>query len=329
MSRRFVSQLGPQESIDQIFLVSDKQLRPNRTGNLYLQVELSARTGRLGARMWNANEKLYGSFDNGDYVRVEGSTQVFQGAIQMILTRLVRVDPAEVNPDEFQPLTSVQVEQLQSRLGEMLRGMENPALRNLTDCFLLDESFMSKFARSPAGVKNHHAYLGGLLEHTVKLMEVVLRIAPCYPELDRDLLLAGAFLHDIGKIDELSYEQGFNYTDEGQLVGHLVMAVGLLDRMVAEAERLSGEPIDRELVLRLKHMLVSHHGEYEFGSPKLPMTLEAVALAFLDNLDAKLASFSQQLRDDPNVDSHWTAYNANLRRKLFKGQPVGEGLTPE
>ena len=154
-------------------------------------------------------------------------------------------------------------------------------------------------------------------------MEVVLRIAPCYPALDRDLLLTGAFLHDIGKIDELSYDRGFAYSDEGQLVGHLVMAVGLLDQKVAEAERLAGEPVAEETVLRLKHMLVSHHGEYEFGSPKLPMTLEAIALAFLDNLDAKLALFSQQLRDDPNVDSHWTTYHSNLRRKLFKGTNNG------
>ncbi len=323
MSRRFVSQLGPQESVDQVFLASDKQLRPNRSGNLYLQVELSDRTGSVGARMWNANDHVYNSFENGDYVRAEGSTQLFQGAIQMILTRLTRVAAGGVSADEFQLLTAADLDRLVLRLGEMLRGMENLSLRNLAECFLLDEEFMAKFARAPAGVKNHHAYLGGLLEHTVKLMEVVLRIAPCYPALDRDLLLTGAFLHDVGKIDELSYDRGFAYSDEGQLVGHLVMAVGLLDQKVAEAERLAGEPVVEEMVLRLKHMLVSHHGEYEFGSPKLPMTLEAIALAFLDNLDAKLASFSQQLRDDPNVDSRWTAYNSNLRRKLFKGSPNG------
>ncbi|HLA83440.1 MAG TPA: HD domain-containing protein [Thermoguttaceae bacterium] len=329
MSRRFVSQIGPQESIDQIFLVSDKQLRPNRSGNLYLQLELSDRTGSVGARMWNANEKINGSFENGDYARVEGSTQLFQGAIQMIVTRISRVESSEVNEDEFQPLTRTEVDRLVLRLGEMLRGMNDLALRNLAECFLMDDPFMAKFSRAPAGVKNHHAYIGGLLEHTVKLMEVVGRLAPCYPELDRDLLLTGAFLHDVGKIDELSYDHGFSYSDEGQLVGHLVMAVRLLDDKVAEAERLAGEPFPRETVLRLKHMLVSHHGEYEFGSPKLPMTLEAVALAFLDNLDAKLASFSQQLRDDPNVDSHWTAYNANLRRKLFKGTHAGDGAVVE
>ncbi len=319
MSRRFVNELGQQETVDQVFLASDKQLRPNRSGNLYLQIELSDRTGAIGARMWNATEALYKSFNNGDYVHVEGTTQLFQGAVQLIATRLKRVDPAEVDEDDFMPVPTVEVDKLVVRLGEMLRGMTNPHLRNLAECFLLDEPLMAKFTRAPAGIKNHHAYHGGLLQHVVNLMEVVLRISPCYPQIDRDLLLTGAFLHDMGKIDELSYERDLAYTDEGQLIGHLVIAVELLDAKVVEAEKLAGEPIPHETVLRIKHMLVSHHGEYEFGSPKLPMTVEAIALYLLDNLDAKVNSFDRLLRDDHNVDSPWTHYHANINRKLFKG----------
>jgi 3'-5' exoribonuclease len=150
-------------------------------------------------------------------------------------------------------------------------------------------------------------------------MEVVLRVAPCYPQLDRDLLLLGAFLHDAGKTDELSYEREFAYSDEGQLVGHLVMGVSLLEQKAREAEKLAGEPLPAELLLRLKHLIVSHHGEYDYGSPKLPMTLEAVALFCLDNLDAKISAFSRQMRDDPNVGSPWTNFNPSLGRKLFKG----------
>jgi 3'-5' exoribonuclease len=134
------------------------------------------------------------------------------------------------------------------------------------------------------------------------------------------MLLMGAFVHDLGKIDELGYERTFSYTDEGQLIGHVVMAVSMLDEKVREAERLSGEPIPQETVLRLKHIVVSHHGEYEFGSPKLPMTLEAIALHCLDNLDAKLFNFQQQIRDDANVESAWTSFNPQLNRKLFKGR---------
>ncbi|MBN2477051.1 MAG: HD domain-containing protein [Pirellulales bacterium] len=319
MSRRYVNELGHKDPVDEVFLASAKQLRPNRSGNLYLQVELSDRTGAISARMWNATEGVYKSFGDGDYVRVEGTAQLFQGAMQLIATRLAKVDPQEVNEDDFTRVAQVEVDKLLLRLGEMLRGMANPHLQNLAECFLLDEAFMAKFTRAPAGIKNHHAYHGGLLQHVVGLMEVVLRICPCYPQIDRDLLLTGAFLHDIGKIDELGYDREMVYTDEGQLIGHLVMAVGMLEEKVREAEKLSGEPMPEETVLRIKHMLVSHHGEYEFGSPKLPMTLEAVALCFLDNLDAKINSFDQLMRDDPNVDSPWTHYHPNLSRKLYKG----------
>lgn len=322
MTRRFVNQFADQEGIDQVFIASAKQLRPNRNGNLYLQVELSDRTGAIAARMWNATEDVYKSFSNGDYVRVEGTAQLFQGAMQLIATRLRTIDPDEVDEDDFLPVPPVEIDKLVLRLGEMLRGMNDPNLQNLAECFLLDDPFMAKFTRAPAGIKNHHAYPGGLLQHVVTLMEVVLKIGPCYPQIDRDLLLTGAFLHDIGKIDELSFDRDMGYTDEGQLIGHLVMAVGKIDAKVAEAEKLSGEPIPEETVLRLKHMVISHHGEYEYGSPKLPMTLEAVALSFLDNLDAKINSFEQLMSEDPNTDSAWTHYHPNIGRKLFKGKPA-------
>jgi 3'-5' exoribonuclease len=320
MSRRYVNQLSHQEVVDQVFVVSDKQLRPNRNGNLYLQMELSDRSGKIAARMWNASDVVYKAFDNGDYVRVEGSTQLFQGAVQLIATRLTKAAANDVNVDDFAPLRAVEVDKLVLRLGEILRGLSEPCLQTLAECFLMDENFMAKFTRAPAGIKNHHAYLGGLLEHVVNLLEVVLRVSPCYPQIDRNLLLMGAFLHDLGKIDELRYDRDLAYSDEGQLIGHLVMAVGLLETKIAESEKLSGESFPTETALRLKHMIVSHHGEYGYGSPKLPMTLEAVALYCLDNLDAKVNSFQQLLRDDPNVDSPWTAFYANLDRKLFKGK---------
>jgi 3'-5' exoribonuclease len=321
VSRTFVNQLGSQDSVDQVFVASEKQLRPNRNGNLYLQMELSDRSGKINARMWNATEQIYRAFDNGDYVRVEGSTQLFQGAVQLIATHIERASMKEVDPDDFAPLRSVEVDKLVVRLRDLLRNLTDPCLQNLAECFLMDEAFMAKFTRAPAGVKNHHAYIGGLLEHVVNLMDVVLRVTPCYPQVDRNLLLMGAFLHDLGKIDELRYDRDLTYSDEGQLIGHLVMAIGLLESKIAEAEKLSGETVPTETVLRLKHMIVSHHGEYGYGSPKLPMTLEAVALYCLDNLDAKVNSFQQLLRDDPNVDSPWTAYYSNLDRKLFKGKP--------
>ncbi|HEX4131509.1 MAG TPA: HD domain-containing protein [Pirellulales bacterium] len=324
MARRSIKEFGHQEPIDQVFLATQKQLRPNRNGNLYLQVELSDRSGSISGRMWNANDVDYRAFDDGDFVRVEGTAQLYQGAIQLIVTNVCRARDDEVDPADFMPLTPGDIDRLALRLAEMLRTMTNPHLRNLADCFLLDEAFMRRFTRAPAGVKNHHAYIGGLLEHVVSLMEVIERVAPCYPVLDRDLLLMGALVHDMGKIDELAYDRGFSYTDEGQLIGHVVMAVSLLDDKLREAERLAGEPIPTETALRLKHMIVSHHGQYDFGSPKLPMTLEAVALHQLDTLDARLHNFAQQMRDDANVDSSWTSFQPALGRKLFKGQTNGE-----
>jgi 3'-5' exoribonuclease len=323
MSRRYVSQLAHQESIDQIFLASEKQLRPNRNGNLYLQLELSDRSGSIGARMWNASEQDFRGFENGDYVRVEGSTQLFQGTIQLIATSIRKAPKSDVNLDDFMILGSKEIDQFVVRLGAHLRSMRDPYLLNLAECFLMDDDFMRKFSRAPAGVKNHHAYVGGLLEHVVNLMELVTHVAPLYPSINQDLLLMGAFLHDVGKVDELTYDRDFAYSDEGQLIGHVVMAVGILEKKLREVERLSGEPLPEVLALRLKHMIVSHHGQYEFGSPKLPMTLEAVALHHLDNLDAKVHAFEQLIRDDPNVESGWTNFNHALGRKLFKGEPKG------
>jgi len=320
MPRRFIADLGHQENIDQIFLASQKQLRPNRNGNLYLQVDLADRSGSINARMWNAQEADYRSFEDGDLVHVEGATQIYQGGLQLIATSICKARPEEVDLADFMCLTPGDIDRLALRLAEMLRSMQDLPLRNLAECFLTDDQFMQRLAKSPAGIKNHHAYPGGLLEHVVNLMEVADSVAGHYPILNRDLLLMGVFLHDIGKVEELSSDHGFAYTDAGQLLGHIILAISMLDAKLVQAEELAGEPLPEETVLRLKHMIVSHHGEYEFGAPKLPMTLEAIALHQLDNLDAKLHNFQQLMRDDANLDSPWTQYHQNLGRKLFKGR---------
>jgi 3'-5' exoribonuclease len=318
MSRRFISQLGDHESVDDIFLASEKQLRTNRNGNLYLQVRLADRSGSLTGMLWNATDTVYGSFDNGDFVRVKGTTQFYNGTLQMIVNKIDRETIQKVNEADFVTLSTTQVEQLTRRLTEMLRGIRNVSLRNLADCFLMDEGFLQRFSCAPAGVKNHHAYRGGLLEHVVSLMGLVGRVAPHFPAVDGDLLLMGAFLHDIGKIDEMTYERELGYSDAGQLLGHVTLGVGLVEGKIREAEKLSGESFPEDLRLRLLHMILSHHGEYEFGSPKLPMTLEAVALHYLDNLDAKLHSLSHLIREDANTDSKWTPFQAPLGRKFYK-----------
>jgi 3'-5' exoribonuclease len=324
MSRRYVQQLADGETIEEIYLVTDKQLRANRNGNLYLQVELRDRTGSISARLWNAGEPLFRSFEESDFLRIKGKVQLFQGSLQLILSHLERVADDQVELADFLPHTEHDVSKLFERLRALLMRLGNPHLRALIECFLMDDEFVHDFCKVPAGVRNHHAYLGGLLEHVVNLLDAADRILPLYPELDRDLLLTGIFLHDVGKVRELSYGRVFTYTDAGQLLGHLVIGVEMLDEKVARVPDLTGEPFPAELLLRLKHMILSHHGTYEFGSPKLPMTPEAIALHYLDNLDAKVHSFTRDIREDRNQASAWTPFNQALQRRLYKGSAEGE-----
>lgn len=318
-NRRYVKQLADGETVDQIFLVVEKQMRANRNGNLYLQLELRDRTGTINARLWNAPEALFRTFDEGDFVNARGKVQLFQGALQIILNQIERISTTHVELGDFLPHTEKDVSKLYERLRQLLMKAGNPHLRALAECFLMDHDFTRAFCRAPAGIRNHHAYIGGLLEHVVTLMEAADRLAPIYPELDRDLLIMGIFLHDIGKIRELTYERSLGYSDEGQLLGHLVQGVEILNERVRQIPDLTDEPFPQELLLRLKHMILSHHGTYEFGSPRLPMTPEAIALHHLDNFDAKVHSFSRDIREDANKFSAWTPFNPSLQRKLFKG----------
>ena len=320
ISRLYVNQLSNGDSVDEVFLVADKQLRANRQGNLYLHLDLRDKTGSVGARLWNASEGLARRFEPGDYLHAKGKVQVFQGALQIILAHIDVVPPADVEPAEFLPQSVRDSGKLMARVREIMRGLNNPHLRSLIECFLIDDEFVRKFTAAPAGIKNHHAYPAGLLEHVTTMLNVATRISDLYPDVDRDLLLCGIFIHDLGKIDELSYERTFSYTDEGQLVGHIVMGVCMLRDVIQKTATLTGEPFPTELRLRLEHMIVSHHGEPEYGAAKVPMTPEAIALHHLDNLDAKIHLFTREIRDDPSRESNWTPFHPNLGRKLYKGQ---------
>lgn len=329
MSRLYVNQLTHGDSVDEPFLVTDKQLRVNRQGGLYLGIELRDKTGCVQGRLWNATEEQARRFEVGDFLHVKGKTQLFQGSLQIIISQFEPLDPRGQATEEFMPQPKEGSDRLLARLREILTRMTNPYTRGLIECFLIDDVFLKKFLMAPAGVKNHHAYHGGLIEHVVAVLNLADRVADLYPEVDRDLLLAGVFLHDVAKVDELSFDRGFGYSDEGQLVGHLVMGVEMLSQKAAECAKLMDEPFPVELLLRLKHMIVSHHGTHEFGSPKLPMTLEAVVLHYLDNLDAKIHSFCREIKDDPS-ESSWTPFQQTLGRRLYKGTTAAkENVGPE
>ena len=320
--RKYINQLKDNESVDEIYLVTEKQLRPNKNGVFYIQMTISDRTGSVGVRIWNATEEQFQTFATGDYVRLEGMTQKFQGTLQVIGKSIVPVNVSEVSPDDFKKNVQVDRQKLRGRLIEILRGMTNPTLVNLIDCFLIDDAFMEQFCRVPAGIKLHHAYEGGLLEHTVTMLETAKRILPLYPMLDGDLLLTGVFLHDIGKTVELTGHGEFSYTDEGQILGHPIIAIDMLNEKIREFENLTAEKFDPRTAMLLKHLIISHHGTYNNGSAKLPMTLEAMVLHFLDSLDSKIFEFEKYMFEDPNAGSSWTNYLPVIERKLYKGKRV-------
>ena len=316
--RKYINQLRDNEQVDEVYQITEKQLRPNKNGNFYLQFNLSDKTGMVGGRLWNATEQQFYQFDNNDYVRAEGATQRFMGAIQFIAKRLTKVEAEAVETEEFVRLQAVDIPKLKVRLQELLRTLSNPDLANLADCFLIDESFMTSFCKSPAGIKLHHAYPGGLLEHSLHAMEVAVFLASLYPVLNRDLLVMGAFLHDVGKTRELSCNGEMFYTDAGQMLGHPMLGVEILYEKIREVEKLTGGTFDPETAMLLKHLLISHHGIYENQCAKLPMTLEAQTLHFIDSIDSKLAEYQRYMLDDPNIGNPWTNYIPGIDRKLYK-----------
>ncbi|MFO0946652.1 MAG: HD domain-containing protein [Planctomycetota bacterium] len=321
MTRSFISDWTDGDSIEEVLLVRDKQVRTNRNGNMYLHLELDDRTGTISARHWNSTESESRSFEPADFLLVKGKVQLFQNQMQLIVnsfseSRFVQGPFGGFHTDDRQGCRRT------GRAPRHSRGSQESSSRGDRERLSHGRERRGLPKRAPAGIRNHHAYLGGLLEHVVNLLKVSDRIGDLYPELDHDLLKLGIFLHDLGKIRELSYDRTFSYSDEGQLVGHLVIGVEMLNDKLLVAAELLGEPIPQELALELKHLILSHHGTYEFGSPKLPMTPEAIALHHLDNLDAKIHNFSRTIRDDLNQDSTWTPYDHSLSRKLFKGGRV-------
>ena len=320
MARQFLKELKDGDSVDEIYLLSDKQLRANRQANLFLLATLRDRTGQISGLMWNITEDSVADVQSGDYVKVRGKMQLFQGNMQMILTHIRPIPAEQMNPEDFEQRPNADVELLLRRLRDLLLSIELPQLRSLMECFLIDNELMDDLAKAAAGVKTHHAYRGGLLEHIVNMLETAKRIRDLYPAVNFDVLLAGIFLHDLGKVREMSLDNAFVYTDEGQLLGHLIIGIEMLTEKIAEVERLTNESFPVELALRLKHMIASHHGSYEHGAVRLPMTPEAIALHHLDNLDAKVHEFARTIADDPNTGSTWTPFLPRIDRKLFKGQ---------
>ena len=313
MAKQMIDELQPGQPVDSVFLVGEASVRTTRTGNSYLNVLLRDSTGHIPGRLWEVSEPFASSIAQDDFVNVKGKVETYQNQLQINIKMLTRADTEGLRLGDFLPQSEHDPAQMMKELQKILKQIEDPDLKALVKSFLDDEAFCAAFRTAPAAMSNHHSYLGGLLEHTLSMMKATQKLLEHYTELRRDLLLTGVFLHDVGKTRELTYRRTFKYSTPGQLVGHLVIGLLMLDEHVAQLEDFPEEKLNM-----LRHMLLSHHGSAEFGSPKLPMFAEAQALHYIDNLDAKLKDFSDIIADDRNADPDWTDYSRRLERRLYK-----------
>ncbi len=316
------------------FLVLAKQQRTTKQNKPYLSLMFGDRTGQVEARVWDPGDpRIARDFERGDTVKVRGCVSRFDERCQLKVEQLRRAAPGEVEKSDLLPATAHDIAELWSRLNAAVEGLTNPHLQRLLKTLAADPAIARDYREAPAARQLHHAWLGGLLEHVVSLLGLAEKVAAHYPLLDRDLLVTGVILHDIGKIRELSWETGFDYTVEGVLLGHIQMGVDLVEKTIAELpdfpERL------RTLVL---HMILSHHGKLEFGSPKLPMLPEALALNFIDDLDAKMraveSEFEKSAREgrapDELTGKVWALDNRQLlNTKKWLGKKQGSGNRDE
>jgi 3'-5' exoribonuclease len=269
------------------FCLSSLSVRDKKQGGQYIAVTLSDKTGSIEGRMWEDFADAQQHCSEGCYVKVQGQISKYQGKFQITLTKMRSAAESEIDTADFIPTTAFDIDEMYAELMGYVDSFANAHLRDLVHAFLDDEAIGSAFRVAPAAKRLHHAWIGGLLEHVLTLVRVCRATAPFYPEVDPDLLVTGAILHDVGKVRELSWKSSFSYTLEGQLIGHISIAQGMLHEKIAELNARNGEVFPERLRLLVEHMILAHHGKLEFGSPKLPMTPEAMLLSALDDLEAK------------------------------------------
>ena len=310
--KTFISEFAPNQTVSTTFLVKSKELRSKKTGGQFALITLSDRTGDIVGQWWDNFEESIESFDRDDIVFVRGMVNVYRNHLQLAIHRVRPCEAREIDLSHYFPTTRHSVEEMFAELLAVVRGFSNAHLRALLENIFADEATVRKFKRAPAAKTMHHPYLGGLLEHTLSLVRLCRTVAAHYEGIDVELLQTGAVLHDFGKIDELCYERGFGYTAEGQMIGHLSMEVIMVSEQIG---RIPGFPA--ELRRHLLHMLLAHHGKLEYGSPKLPMTPEALLLAYLDDLDSKVEAM-QRLIAEPHPQGDWTRISPMFERPIYR-----------
>jgi 3'-5' exoribonuclease len=320
MKSPFVKDLTADRVITGFFLVHEKEVRNTNTGKPYLRMELGDRSGTVEARMWEQFEDCAKAVNRDDFIKVQARVEIYRNKTQLSLQQFRLAKPDEIDIADFLAHTRFDVEEMYRQLLSDAEGIKNPWLQLLVLKILRDPEIAARYKRAPAAKVMHHAYLGGLLEHVVGLCGLAKLVALHYPELDVDLLLTAAMLHDVGKLDELCYERSVAYTVEGQLLGHIVME---LETVLKAMEGIEGFPAKLKAVVL--HLLISHHGQYEFGSPKLPMIREALVFHYLDDMDSKVAAVRSALAVESG-EEEWSAYSGALGRKFLRLERYLAGL---
>ena len=314
MKNKFINEIKLGDFVDDIFVLSEKILSQKRDGNNFLNVTLSDKTGTVKGVVWDNVDQISAGVSSGDFVHIRGSVNEYREAFQLVIKNMEKCSADVINPSDFLPTTSRDIDSMFERLLRITASIENAYFKKLIEAFWNDKEFVHKFKTAPAAKKMHHAYIGGLLEHTLSMVSLADKVARHYSGIDRDLLLAGATLHDIGKIKEFEYKFSIDYSDAGRLLSHIVMGIEMID------EKLAGiEDFPKDEMLLLKHMIVSHHGAQEFGSPEPPKTIEAVILNYIDEIDSKVKGIRDFIAtEDPNET--WTSFHRILGRHFYKGK---------
>jgi len=316
MAHKFINEIAAGETINDIYMVRDPILRSTTRGDLYIAMFLGDRTGQLNGRMWQATENVYKSLPKPGFVHIKGRSELYQDNLQLVVNTVTPIDSSKVSVDDFLAHTTNDVGEMFADVKQVVAGIQNADLKALAEAFLADEELMANFCKAPGGMKVHHGYIGGLLEHTHSMMRVAQAILPLYPHVQRDLVLAGVFLHDMGKTQELAYDMAFSYTDSGQLIGHITKTMVMIQQK-ADALRGEGREISPDVIDALGHIVLAHHGQLEFGSPKLPATAEAFMVYYLDDLDAKMNQVNAAIEGELS-DANWTAWQNTLQTRLYR-----------
>lgn len=314
MTKTYVSEIEPRQQIETSFLLVEKQLRNARNGTAFLSLKLVDRTGQITGRVWDNAEEVAASLPGKGHVRVCGRTELYRDELQLQIQSIRPLSLDVVDPADYLPVCPLETEALLQRLKRLAATVRCRPLQLLLRGILGDRDLMARFSRAPAAKSVHHAYLGGLLEHSVSVAGLVSRMARHYPELDAEILVVGALLHDIGKIDEYVYDLYFDYSDAGRLLGHMVLGLRIVEEKIRGIKEF---PAEQALVLQ--HLILSHHGEHDKGSVKLPMTREAYVLHFADDMDAKMNTLTRVFEDSSKGGESWTPYQPLFERFFYRG----------